>query len=110
MKFYLLLFRYNRALSGTRVRVEQVFGRWKRRFSALHRELRIELDRVPTFIVACAVLHNIAIDFYEPEPDSDSDDSEEDSDEEDQPPQPSPQQNQTGNRVRQNIVNAYFTR
>jgi hypothetical protein len=103
----LLFFSYNRALSGTRVQVEQTFGRLKRRFSALHRELRIDLDRVPTFIIACAILHNVAIDMNEPETgDEDSDDSES----EDEQDQPAAQQNQTGNQVRQTIVNAYFTR
>lgn len=53
--------------SRVRVGVEQVFGRWKRRFHSLHEELRIKLDSVLNFIIACAVLHNIAIDRRLPE-------------------------------------------
>ncbi|KAI1703994.1 DDE superfamily endonuclease domain-containing protein [Ditylenchus destructor] len=61
--------RYNRALCRNRVLVEQVIGRWKRRFHALHGELRISLDRVPQFIMAAAVLHNICKMRNEPDVD-----------------------------------------
>ena len=57
---------YNYAHKKTRVLVEQAFGRWKRRFHCLHVETRMAPDRVCVIIVACAVLHNMAIDWKEP--------------------------------------------
>ena len=57
---------YNSAHKRTRVLIEQTFGRWKRRFHCLHGEIRMSPDRVCTIIVACAVLHNMAIDWKEP--------------------------------------------
>ena len=57
---------YNYAHKKTRVLVEQAFGRWKRRFHCLHGEIRMAPDRVCVIIVACAVLHNMAIDWKEP--------------------------------------------
>ena len=49
--------------------MEQTFGRWKRRFYALHSDVRLGLENVPTFIVALAVCHNIAIQRSTPMPD-----------------------------------------
>ena len=57
---------YNYAHKKTRVLVEQAFGRWRRRFHCLHGEIRMAPDRVCVIIVACAVLHNMAIDWKEP--------------------------------------------
>ncbi|KAI6661406.1 Nuclease HARBI1 [Oopsacas minuta] len=59
-------FNYNYAHKRTRVIVEQTFGRWKRRFHCLHGELRMSPDKVCSIIVACAVLHNIAIQWKQP--------------------------------------------
>nr|XP_047141437.1 putative nuclease HARBI1 [Hydra vulgaris] len=53
--------RYHISLRKTRVIIEQVFGRWKRRFHLLHGEIRMTPERTYTKIVACAVLHNLAI-------------------------------------------------
>ena len=52
---------YNYAHKGTRVIIEQTFGRWKRRFHCLHGEVRINPDKVCSIIISCAVFHNIAI-------------------------------------------------
>ncbi|XP_052761808.1 putative nuclease HARBI1 [Mya arenaria] len=62
---------YNRAHCRTCVIVESTFGRWKKRFGILHGEVRLVTEKAPTIIMACAVLHNIAIILGEPEVDGD---------------------------------------
>jgi hypothetical protein len=57
---------FNNAHKATRVKVEQTFGRLKRRFNVLHSEIRMVPERACTVIGACAVLHNIALQFNEP--------------------------------------------
>ena len=52
---------YNYAHKITRVLIEQTFGRWKRRFHCLHGEIRMTPEKVCKIIIACAVLHNMAI-------------------------------------------------
>ena len=52
---------YNYAHKRTRVFIEQTFGRWKRRFHCLHGEIRMTPEKVCKIIIACAVLHNMAI-------------------------------------------------
>lgn len=59
---------YNEAHIRTRNIVERSYGVWKRRFPVLANKLRLKLERVEAVIVACAVLHNIAIDAKEEEP------------------------------------------
>lgn len=59
--------RYNRKHRKTRVLIEQVFGRWKRRFSILHMEVRVKYDRVSLIIACCAILHNIAVKYRLPD-------------------------------------------
>ena len=49
-----------------RVLIEQTFGRWKRRFHCLHGEIMMAPDKVCTIILACAVLHNMAIVWKQP--------------------------------------------
>uniref|UniRef100_A0A915ECH0 DDE Tnp4 domain-containing protein n=1 Tax=Ditylenchus dipsaci TaxID=166011 RepID=A0A915ECH0_9BILA len=51
---------FNKALSRSRVCVEQTFGQFKKRFSINSTGYRLNLENVPNCIVACAVLHNIA--------------------------------------------------
>lgn len=60
--------RYNEAHIGTRVKVEQLFGVWKRRFPILAYGCRLHLRTVLIMIVATAVLHNVARKQGEPEP------------------------------------------
>ncbi|XP_052809183.1 putative nuclease HARBI1 [Mya arenaria] len=62
---------YNRAHCRTRVIVESTFGRWKRRFGILHGEVRLVPEKASKIIMACAVLHNIAIILGEPEVEGD---------------------------------------
>jgi hypothetical protein len=64
---------YNKALTSTRVRIECAFGRLKKRFRALHCELRVTPSKAPLIISACVILQNIAIDFRMPHFDSDDD-------------------------------------
>ena len=52
--------RYNSAHCRSRVRVENLFGVWKRRFPCLSRKLNLKLDSSLATIVSCGVLHNIA--------------------------------------------------
>lgn len=59
--------RFNYAHCSTRVKIENVFGVWKRRFQCLSRTLAIKLDTSLAVIVACGVLHNIARTYNLPE-------------------------------------------
>lgn len=53
--------RYNAAHVKTRNVIERAFGVLKRRFSVLSTPVRTKLANTKNIIVACAVLHNIAI-------------------------------------------------
>ncbi|XP_063222184.1 putative nuclease HARBI1 [Bacillus rossius redtenbacheri] len=65
---------YNRAHIKARNIIERGFGVWKRRFPCLRRGLGNALPTVSNIIVACAVLHNIAVAGNEDLPD-DADDA-----------------------------------
>ena len=45
-----------------RNKIETTFGILKRRFLCLHNENRLHVKSVPNVIIACCVLHNIAMD------------------------------------------------
>lgn len=62
---------YNHSLTRTRVKIECAFGQLKKRFRALHGELRVSPAKAPSIITACVILQNIAIDLKMPEFDSD---------------------------------------
>lgn len=85
--------------------VEQVIGRWKKRFNSLHGELRISLENVPQFIVATAVLHNICKLRNQP-------DEEDEPFEYDQPAavEFNDERMNTGTNMRNHIVQHYFSR
>lgn len=81
---------FNKEHSKERVIIERCFGQVKRRFLILHGRVRLRLSKVPSVIVACFVLHNVAKylddrdDFPDLPPDSDDDsDSASDDDEDD---------------------------
>jgi len=57
--------RYNFSQIRTRNPIERTFGVWKRRFPCLKLGLRVQLQRSLVVIVACAVLHNIALRLHE---------------------------------------------
>lgn len=54
---------YNESQIRTRNTVERSYGVWKSRFPVLSKKITLHLSRVQAIIVACAVLHNIAIDM-----------------------------------------------
>lgn len=54
--------RYNKVQIKSRNSVERLFGVWKRRFPCLQIGLATKLSSTANIIVACAVLHNIAIE------------------------------------------------
>lgn len=72
--------RYNRAQILTRNSVERCFGVWKRRFACLSKKLNTKLSTSIRIIAACAVLHNLSIEYDDPWTDDneDSDDENED--------------------------------
>ncbi|XP_046975194.1 putative nuclease HARBI1 [Vanessa cardui] len=53
--------RYNKVQIKIRNSVERLFGVWKRRFPCLQIGLATKLSTTANIIIACAVLHNIAI-------------------------------------------------
>ncbi|XP_058457044.1 putative nuclease HARBI1 [Malaya genurostris] len=59
---------YNESQIRTRNVVERSYGVMKRRFPVLALGMRFKISTVQLVIVACAVLHNIAIDVKEEEP------------------------------------------
>lgn len=58
--------RYNSSHVRTRNTIERAFGELKRRFAVLSIPMRTKLDTSIKIIMACAVLHNIAIDYRIP--------------------------------------------
>lgn len=66
--------RFNAKLSGLRTMcTENVIGLWKQRFACLKKGLGTKLNLTLDLIVACAVLHNLAIFWQEPEPEEEED-------------------------------------
>lgn len=51
---------YNKLLRKERSIIEKVFGQVKQRFLILQCKIRLATERIPSFIAACFVLHNIA--------------------------------------------------
>ncbi|VDI63605.1 Hypothetical predicted protein [Mytilus galloprovincialis] len=59
--------RFNRRHCSTRSTIERTFGIWKKRFHILGSEIRMKPDKACRIIIACGILHNIAIMRNEPE-------------------------------------------
>ncbi|RXM27569.1 putative nuclease HARBI1 [Acipenser ruthenus] len=57
--------RYNRSHKKARTHIERAFGILKQRFSCLSFGLRTSAVRASSIIVACAVLHNLVINWDE---------------------------------------------
>lgn len=56
---------YNKCHILTRNPIERCFGVWKQRFRCLLHGFTVSLENAKLYIVAIAVLHNIAIDMKE---------------------------------------------
>lgn len=56
--------------------VERTFGVWKRRFSCLSRGLSLKLITCTAVVSACAILHNLALQFQDVLPEQLNDDAE----------------------------------
>ncbi|XP_026746107.1 putative nuclease HARBI1 [Trichoplusia ni] len=69
--------KYNTIHGKARVVIENTFGRLKNRWRCLckDRTLHYTPERCATIIMACSVLHNLAIDFMVPDPEEDVIDS-----------------------------------
>jgi len=52
---------YTLAYISTRNVVERTFGRWKQKFRCLLKGITTKLETAKAIIVACAVLHNLAV-------------------------------------------------
>ena len=98
--------RFNKAQSSTRMVIERVNGILKRRFPCLSRQLRFTPEKCCVIIVACCVLHNLAVmekdtweeEDFEPDPE-DPEDAEGSKDED-----------TAGKAKRSTIVREYFGR
>ena len=53
--------RFNKRHAQTRVIIEQCFGLLKRRFPVLHGECRFTPEKTCAIVIACMILHNIAV-------------------------------------------------
>ena len=58
---------YNWVHKRARCTIERTFGQVKRRFHCIGSILRCSLDRVPSVIVSCFILHNLAKDVGDPD-------------------------------------------
>ncbi|KAJ8965807.1 hypothetical protein NQ317_000435 [Molorchus minor] len=59
---------FNESQIRSRNPIERLFGVLKRRFPILSLGIRLSLDSAKLVIIACAVLHNIALSLNEPDP------------------------------------------
>ncbi|KAK7871143.1 hypothetical protein R5R35_013361 [Gryllus longicercus] len=69
---------FNRVFKTERVVIERCFGQLKRRFPILQSRIRLSTEKVPSVILCCCILHNIAKylqdeDFPEPGDQEDED-------------------------------------
>ena len=59
--------KFNKTHCSNRVVIEQAFGQLKRRFPILHYGICLKLSVVPTCIMACFILHNVAKHLSDPD-------------------------------------------
>lgn len=62
---------FNKIHTSARVVIENTFGRLKNRWRCVHRDrtLHYQPEKCAQIIIACCVLHNIAMKYNVPEPD-----------------------------------------
>lgn len=99
---------YNVAHKRTRNTVERAFGVWKRRFPCLHRGLTNKLSNITPIIIACAVLHNIALFNNEPTTFDDEEEAADDDADSDDDANAGPQDVPSGNQFRRNFILRHF--
>lgn len=58
---------FNIVHTKERTIIERCFGQLKQRFPILHSKLRIATERVPSYIISCFVLHNVAKFLNDPD-------------------------------------------
>ena len=51
---------YNRLFTRERVIIERCFGQLKQRFPILHNKIRVDIGKVPSLVMSCFILHNVA--------------------------------------------------
>ncbi|XP_062554268.1 putative nuclease HARBI1 [Armigeres subalbatus] len=66
---------YNKIFCRERVVIERVFGQVKRRFPFLQNTVRMITHRVPSMVLACFILHNVAKYLQDEDFDYDEDDA-----------------------------------
>lgn len=67
---------FNKAHVSARVVIENTFGRLKNRWRCVHRDrtLHYQPEKCSRIILACCVLHNIALKYNIPDPEDESND------------------------------------
>lgn len=68
---------YNELHKKERSLIERSFGQLKKRFPILHSQIRVATERVPSIVLACFILNNVAKHLKDPDYGEDLDDTEE---------------------------------
>lgn len=101
---------YNKLHAKERVIIERCFGQMKKRFSILQNPIRVELTKVPSIVIACATLHNIAkhLQDYLPWDDSELDDSDNNGIQPQELPENAAARRRIGQRKRDELKNVIY--
>jgi hypothetical protein len=59
--------RFNMSHCRNRILIEHAFGQLKSRFPFLKACIRVKTERIPSYICACFILHNIAKSIHDPD-------------------------------------------
>ena len=99
---------FNTVVKEDRVLIENCIGQWKCRFQMLRIPLRLDMEIVPKFILATAILHNVGKylnDNHDPEPDF-KDDEESDDEYDDNSPNTSATAIRTAGQTKRDTIAA----